>query len=230
MKTVYFLMLFSVLIHDAHGIAGWAEAVTAVSTASGAVISGTSMISSLAAACGTDYSVVCTIEVENWTKYALVYPESALTNGEIKHPPVVVLPGKREAFITHKTGHIAFGTFGTASWVIAKANRRAVVMWSCPFNFNHFSNKLAVGLTKSGSTNHNPNWADQMYYEKHIPELNYQLGDFNGGTKYLVIRDDKFIISGTIGTSHKTKAQIYVRPLEFDDLAEPLKTAVLHRR
>jgi len=79
-----FLLHFSFqgLFGGANSIIDWAAAIGAAAAAAGAVTSGASMLQSLAGAPG--FSVVCTIEIENWTKYPLVYLESHINGGMIK--------------------------------------------------------------------------------------------------------------------------------------------------
>ena len=71
--------------------------VGGLSSAAGALTSGASILQNAAGAPG--YSVVCTIEIENWTKYPLLYSESHINGGIIKSPPVAVRPGFRESFV-----------------------------------------------------------------------------------------------------------------------------------
>ncbi|CAG2211184.1 unnamed protein product [Mytilus edulis] len=49
----------------------------------------------------TGYSVMCTIVIENWTKYRLEDAVAHINDGQISSPPTVVGPGKKEMFITH---------------------------------------------------------------------------------------------------------------------------------
>lgn len=100
-------------------------------------------------------------------------------------------------------------------------------MWSCPYNFNHHANWLGVGLTQVGTVSHS-DWFDQMYNKQFISTMNYKTADYYGGTTTISAKDTKFEITGTMGTSHKAKARIIVRPLELDDLAGPLKDKIEH--
>ncbi|VDI32722.1 Hypothetical predicted protein [Mytilus galloprovincialis] len=77
------------------GVIDWEQAI--YGSASSAVISGRSILAYLEGA--SCYSVNCMIEVENWTKYPLITPESCINGGIIKSSLVVVLPGQREQFV-----------------------------------------------------------------------------------------------------------------------------------
>lgn len=178
------------------------------------VTSGASMSNSLKHA--SRYTVMCKIEIENWTKYPLWAPESHINRGIIEYPPVAVMPGKREMFVARKTGLTATGTYGTASWQILGKDKRVVVMWSCPYNFNHYSNWLAVGLT---SDRHHNDWFDQMYYKESGRGLNFTRGEYYYDTNIIKSGDKSFEVIGNMGTSHHTTAQIIVRPLHERDRA-----------
>nr|UYP38774.1 mytiporin 7 [Mytilus galloprovincialis] len=171
------------------------------------------------------YSVMCTIVIENWTKYRLEDAVAHINDGQISSPPTVVHPGKREMFITHYKEGTATGTYGTASWLISSTDQRAVVMWSCPWNFNHYTNHLAVGLTEKGTTKHE-DWFDQMYTKKSGSNLHFVREEYYNDTKTISHKNDNFEITGTMGTTHVTEAHIIVRPLSKNGLAENLKKCV----
>jgi hypothetical protein len=100
-ESTYFpitLFFFQGLFGGVSSVIDWAAAIGAAAAAAGAVTSGASMLQSLAGAPG--FSVVCTIEIENWTKYPLVYPESHINGGMMKSPPVAVKPGQKESFVS----------------------------------------------------------------------------------------------------------------------------------
>nr|UYP38775.1 mytiporin 8 [Mytilus galloprovincialis] len=172
----------------------------------------------------TGYSVMCTIVIENWTKYVLIDPVSYINGGQISSPPTVVGPGKKEMFITHKKC-TATGTYGTASWLISSTNQRAVVMWSCPYNFNHHTNRLAVGLTAKGTIKHQ-NWFDQMNHKESSSNLNFVREEYYNDTKTISNKNDNFEITGTMGTTHVTEAHVIIRPLTINGLSENLKKCV----
>ncbi|CAC5389202.1 Tereporin-Ca1 [Mytilus coruscus] len=170
------------------------------------------------------YSVMCTIVIENWTKYILVDPDSRINGGKIPSPPTVVGPGKKEMFVAHKKC-TATGTYGTASWLISSTDQRAVIMWSCPYNFNHHKNRLAVGLTEKGTTKHK-DWFDQMYKKESGSNLHFVREEYDNHTKTISNKGDNFEITGTMGTTHVTEAHIIVRPLTIIGLADNLKKCV----
>ena len=71
----------------------WADlGVTAASTS---IESGATMMTAEA-----NYRVVCTIEVENWTKYNLVNPHATIKKGELQSSPVLIRPTLREKFVS----------------------------------------------------------------------------------------------------------------------------------
>ena len=48
---------------------------------------------------GTDYNVVCGIQIENWTNLLLEKPCAVKNDGHIKIPPRQVLPGQKEIMV-----------------------------------------------------------------------------------------------------------------------------------
>ena len=48
---------------------------------------------------GTDYNVVCGIQIENWTNLLLEKPCAVKNGGHIKIPPRQVLPGQKEIMV-----------------------------------------------------------------------------------------------------------------------------------
>ncbi len=69
------------------------------------VIAGSSLTgTSMTALMGDGYSVTCGLTIENWTKWPLTNPYVIPGGGYVSTPPVPVLPGKKEAFVTRKTG------------------------------------------------------------------------------------------------------------------------------
>lgn len=98
-------------------------------------------------------------------------------------------------------------------------------MWSCPYNFNHYENWLGVGLTHEGTTHHS-NWFDAMYYTKPISNMRYKIDSYYYHTRTISVKDNQFEIIGSMGTSHHARAHIVLRPIEFDDLAGPLREKI----
>lgn len=125
--------------------------------------------------------------------------------------------------IAHKTPDTATGTYGTASWLISSARKRAVVMWSCPYSFDFHTNWLGVGLTDRGFTGHR-NWYRQMYYRSSGRGLNFSRGEYYYHTRTISIQDNEFEVVGIMGTSHQANARIIVRPRELRDLADNLRS------
>ncbi|XP_060074368.1 tereporin-Ca1-like [Ylistrum balloti] len=193
----------------------FAGLVAAVSA--GSSLAGTT-VSALTSSGG--YSVACGIETANWTKYTLEKPMAFNDGGLIKTPPIDILPGVKEAMITHKTGGTATGTYGSVSWVVN--DRRVVVMWSVPFNHDYYQNWLGVGLTKPGKTKHDKSWYKTMYYQSNTSELSFIRKKFYTDVNPVTISDEDFEVEGTIGSTHIADAHIVVRPRNEKDYAPSL--------
>ncbi|XP_052065760.1 echotoxin-2-like isoform X2 [Mytilus californianus] len=196
--------------------------IVAIAKVAGIVISsGASMMSK-----PKDYSVVCSIEVENWTRFILEDPHSSIAKGQLQSSPVVIRPASREKIIAHEASWFR-GTYGVASWLLN--DRRAAVMWHCPYSFFWGSkNMLGVGLTESWYGYHK-NWFYQMYKGGNGQGLNFVRDDYYYDTPTIRIADERFEITGTMGTSHKATARIVIRPVNEHDLA-PSIAAELDKR
>ena len=74
------------------------DGIIAAAAVASSVTSGASMVANLAGA--PEFGIFCTFEIENWTKYPLLYPECDINGGMLKSPPVAVQPGQRESFVS----------------------------------------------------------------------------------------------------------------------------------
>ncbi|XP_069134263.1 tereporin-Ca1-like [Argopecten irradians] len=187
---------------------------TVAAIAAGSSLAGTT-VSALTSSGG--YSVACGIETSNWTKYILEKPKAINDGGLIKTPPMNVLPGVKEAMITHKIGGTATGTYGSVSWVIK--DRRVVVMWSVPFNHDYYTNWLAVGITKPGYKQHDENWYNTMYYESNTPVLEFRRKQFYNDVNPVTFPDGEFEVEGNMGSTHISNVHITVKPCKSKDYA-----------
>ncbi|CAC5420217.1 unnamed protein product [Mytilus coruscus] len=216
--VVLLVVLAGLISHSAGMSPG---TIGAIAKVAGAVISsGASM-----RAKPHPYKVVCTIEIENWTKFILEDPHSSIAKGRLQSSPVMIRPASREQFIAHKSSWFT-GTYGVASWLIN--DRRAVIMWHCPYSFLWHTNVLGVGLTESSNVYHK-NWFNQMYKGRNGQGLNFERDDYHHDTPTIRIADERFEITGTMGTSHKATARIVIRPVNENDLA-PSIAAELDKR
>ncbi|XP_069134457.1 tereporin-Ca1-like [Argopecten irradians] len=196
--------------------AGLAAAISAGSSLAGTTI--------CAMTANVDLSVACGIETSNWTKYVLEKPIAYNDGERIKIPPSEILPGVKEAMLAHKTPICATGTYGTVSWIIK--DRRVVVMWDAPFDFNIHDNWLAVDLTKEHDTNHCQSFYDTMYNKSSTSTIKFSRNNFAKTIQPVKCSDDEFEVVGSMGTSHKPTVEIVVRPINKEDYAPSLRKAL----
>ena len=92
--------------------------------------------------------------------------------------------------VARKTSSTATGSYGTVSWLIQDNSRRLVIMWSAPFNFNHYSNWLGVGLSVPGVTEHAPGdtWFDLMYYNDSSDHLKFERREYYADVRLVLYR------------------------------------------
>ena len=85
------------------------------------------------------------MEIINATRWQMTNPECFRHGGDIVVQGVTVFPGNKEMMVMRKRYATPTGSYGTMSYDIR--NKQVIVMWSCPFNFNFYDNRLAIGIT-----------------------------------------------------------------------------------
>ncbi|CAH1779987.1 unnamed protein product [Owenia fusiformis] len=199
-------------------------AVTATLISAG-IAAGTSLIGTTTSAlqAQTGFVVTVGIEMENYSKWLLADPRARNHWGQIAVPPTSVKPRTKETMIAHKTGHLATGTSGVASWRFAKGGRayRIIVMWSVPYNQDHYSNWLGLGIRPEQSTD--PAFND-MYYR--TDDSWFVKKDFYHNTNTLKFCKFGVCVSGAMGTTHKPRVIVRFIPQSIDDLAIGLKDMI----
>nr|UMA82392.1 venom-related protein conoporin [Conus ebraeus] len=232
MVTVFLLLMGNASpVHPAKG----AIAARVASIASSVVKAGTSLAgTTLQSLADPGFSVTCTIQVENWTRYALMYP-TVLTwgNPAVTSAPTAILPTKIEAFSTRKPRSTATGVSGTVSWELQGAHRRFVLMWSAPFNFNHHSNWMGVGMTRLGLVDVAPGntWFNQMYYRGNNEDLTFNRREFYNNLRPVIYRNDKFEIVGFMTNIHRAQIRVVIRPTinNWRDMALPIQALLVEQ-
>uniref|UniRef100_W4VSJ6 Conoporin 1 n=1 Tax=Conus geographus TaxID=6491 RepID=W4VSJ6_CONGE len=169
-----------------------------------------------------NYWVTCIIEVENWTKFTLEAPRLMLKRGTHVSIPVDIEPGKKDAFAMRKTFAAATGVSGTVSWEVKGNQRRFVIMWSAPFDFNIHSNWMAMGMTREGLVAPNKNWFDQMYYHGNTDDLTFERRKFQNNMNPFIYSNEKFELEGFMTHTHHALVRVVVRPAnnKWEDLAD----------
>lgn len=77
-----------------------------------------------------------------------------------------------------------------------------VIMWSAPYNFDFFDNRLAVGFVKSDD-----DWDiyNRMYYGT---DEQFDRANYCRSCDAITHKNSGFIIQGIMGTSHKSKVEV----------------------
>nr|AXS67879.1 coluporin-7 [Colubraria reticulata] len=171
------------------------------------------------------YRMTAAIFVENWTRFPLVSPSVYHRYGVsfTGNAPADIQPGMKEVFTTRKKSLATSGTTGVASWLVQKARRRFVLMWSAPYDFNFYSNWMALGLTPKHITevSYGPLWYDRMYYKSSYGHL-----EFTRHKTSITHSDDQFEIEGTMTQSHHVVMNVVFKPVKDKDLAPKLLEAL----
>nr|KAG5686945.1 hypothetical protein BaRGS_029483 [Batillaria attramentaria] len=128
--------------------------------------------------------------------------------------------------VTRKTGLCATGSSGTVSWKVEGLNRRVYVMWSVPFNHDHYSNWLAVGLSRKGYTKHPDDNVlfDQMYDGASDENVSFERHEYWTSMDPIKFSDGDISLEATMGSSHKAEVRVIVRPVDNKNLADPIRS------
>ncbi|XP_069136922.1 tereporin-Ca1-like [Argopecten irradians] len=191
-----------------------------VSAITGGIKDGTSLQGTHLSALMADlhYRNVVGMEIDNYSKWAMTSPVAYPDHGVITLSPREVHPGQREAMLARKTGFTATGTQGDVSWLID--GRRVIVMWEAPFNFDFYSNKLAVGIVPADAH------TNSMFDVMNKGTGNFTRGDYDNSVHTIEYCDEALCVEGTMGTSHKTQVHIQVIPKSVDNIARTLETYI----
>ncbi|XP_039979667.1 bryoporin-like [Xiphias gladius] len=139
----------------------------------------------------------CTIEIINVTgSYGLINPKVYMTSGFCHHPPQpTVRADKTEVCSFTKDDHTATGAVGLLTYDLFHiqsrvCSERMAIMFSVPFDYNLYKNRLAVGVVER-SRACDKHLCDQMYDGKDLS--NFTRSEANGSglefrAKYVDLR------------------------------------------
>lgn len=164
----------------------------------------------------TSALVVVRLEIINKTMWPLSNPTTHVHGGVVESQPVQVDPASKEMMVMRKTHGTPFGSYGTVSWNVN--GKEVLVMWSAPFNFELFSNTLAVGIAPEGE--HTISSFDEMYYKT---KEYFVREEYLKRTQDVSKSDLQICVEGRMSTTHYPVVRIVVYPVDDDDLAENLK-------
>nr|AXS67881.1 coluporin-9 [Colubraria reticulata] len=223
LKTVLVVFLF-VIGHGPRPVRG---------TETGDVIDGRSLAGKKLSGFWEEYYRVNTvIQVENWSRYALLNPVVRLGDGVITSLPYNILPGQREAFVTRDSYYVATGSYGTVSWEVAGADRMFVLMWCEPYDINLYSNWMGLGLTTKGQMEIplGFGWFRKMYYGFSDSNITFYRGKFEAGhLDPVAFRDDKeFQIMGVMSPDNRALIKVTFLPAkgDYENLTPELKDLI----
>lgn len=173
----------------------------------------------------TDRTVACGVEISNSTMYLLEAEGYYSSWGYVNDPPPSVNPGKKEAFVGFKNRSTTTGTTGVAVWKVGNTDTRLLVMWSIPWNHNHHSNVLALGL-KEGKVKLKNKTYREMYYDSEPWFYRKEFFNDKHCTPVKIThKSHQFRVQGNMGTTHKTRAIVEFLPLVEGVIAPNLKNA-----
>ena len=222
----------------------WIEAI------SNTIAAGTSVAGVAAGFQSMSYGVQYMTEIENFTNQPLILIRSEVVSGYLGSPPTtVVMPGRKESYNAHKSSDDATGAIGAVAYKIGASDNVAAITISCPFDFNYYSNTLALGIYRWDNAtiegmpkNHKDSLYNQMYYDDEVNETQsltlkqtiskrkeiwtaMKRKDFYYDSNPLQVYDDagEYLLRGTMGTSHMPTVKISLFPTDPKRLAPSLK-------
>jgi len=174
-----------------------------------------------------DSQIKFLLEVTNVTKWRLWPGECYIHWGYIPSPPTMILPGENASIIGHnQEGHYAgdrnhnvyaTGATGVVSWKIGKTGKKLAVMYSLPFDWDQWKNKLGIAIVDENQR------IDKIFCRRMIVEENLAARrEFFGQIKPIKVKDDKFHVIGTMGTSHHCQIKITFMPTDEQNHAPRL--------
>ena len=109
------------------------------------------------------------------------------------------------------------GSSGVASWLIEGTKRRLFILWDTPF---FTSNKLAVGFTHECTNKFKDEWYAEIVDQKLHEKLIYKIAIHKKICKEILAEDEqnKFQVSGIMGSGGKPKISVVFRPTNEEDL------------
>ena len=210
--------------HTAEGLGPAALAIIPALITSG----GSFLGSTLPGALSGDPIIQVNITVENWTRFPMTNPSIRPVAGSVDLLPRNIEPGTKEIMVARKTRFTATGSYGTVSWLVDVngQRQRIVVMWSVPYDYNWYSNWLAVGITNTVTHPAGGLWYDNMYNRDDTPNNDFNRKKFRNNLDDLVFNLGRFEIVARMGNGHKTQVTVEVRPARDADLADNLGAAL----
>lgn len=166
-------------------------------------------------------NVSVSVEVVNRTRYRLETVGCSVNTGQIQVPARSIDPNASHELKGHKDHFQCTGFSGVAAWKICGADMEQdlnlVILWSAPFNFDYYSNWLAVGLNEGRLEGVKPRTFTEMYYEN---ETWFRRKEFFKDTNPLVFRSGRFEVRGIMGTSHGCEARIELNMVDAAQVPE----------
>ncbi|XP_066539096.1 uncharacterized protein [Hoplias malabaricus] len=150
-----------------------------------------------------------TIQITNYSKkYTLANPRTHTTSGYCYHTPQPTIPPNyHEVCSFSKTANVARGAVGVLTYQILTEEQECVrelgIMFSVPFNYNHYTNWFALGFFKPDVPCDDALF-NQMYYEGGLFQRQ------KGTGCCLSYSDKQFVVKGTMSPQGKA-----VMKLEF---------------
>ena len=102
------------------------------------------------------------------------------------------------------------------AWNIVGTMDRLVVTYSCPYNFDFYSNILAVGIYTNEDNSGNRLFK-RMYHGKKFPH--FQRKTFRNKQTPINFEYGDYQIYATMGSSHKPQIKVWLFPKDVRNLA-----------
>ena len=164
------------------------------------------------------HHVAFKFDLENHTKFMLDDPQYEVASGRIVRPPIPIVQGQKEAISGRQTTGQVTGCAGVVSWRIGDTGKMFVIMYRVPYLREFSTNWCALGIFPHDSID---DYFEKMYYDDVI---GFARKKFSFDDCMVMVADDRFKATATMGTSRKSEIRVQLMPLSLMDLASSLKT------
>lgn len=167
------------------------------------------------------FTVAVVIVIENHTKWKLINGQSWTRWGHVSTAPVEIEPGQKEAWQAHKTMGTVVGSAGIIYYHVKGLDEVIGIVWHAPYNFNHLSNYLAIGMFSDDRFNSNRYFSSGYHTMRNgspsgtlsssWPSWPWCAREYYYNTRFCRTVSPYIEVQGTMGTSHHPTINIKIK-------------------
>jgi len=155
------------------------------------------------------------MNLTNNTDKDLKLNQMQVVQGWVKEAIVTVKANKKQSMNGRHLYATATGCVGSCAWSIGDSGKILVVMYSAPFDFNLYSNWLAVGIfdeTKRGNYHHEKgeieDFFKKMYYDD---EKDFKREEYYRTSDKVTFEKDGYSVEGEMDKNHTPNISVTIK-------------------